>query len=179
MANNDGQKSSLGKGGIIAIVVSAIIIIALLIVIIILLKGRNTESKEETQKRNVVVGSDNVEEVVDQMALAEYIEPGYYSVSMTNTWHFATGDSESEDAYVANKEENTNDVYFDVFLASDEEHPILESPVIPRGAELENIKLDTPLEAGTYDCVMIYHLVDDEQNPVSSLRVGITIIVEK
>jgi len=177
MANNDGQKSSLGKGGIIAIVVGGVIIIALLIVILILLKGRTT--KEEVQKRNVVVGNSNVEEVVDQMALAEYVEPGYYSVSMTNTWHFATGDAESEDAYVANVEENTNDVYFDVFLASDEEHPIIQSPVITRGAEIENIKLDTPLEAGTYDCVLVYHLVDDEQNPVSSLRVGITIIVEK
>jgi hypothetical protein len=98
---------------------------------------------------------------------------------MTNTWHFATGDAISEDAFVENKEENTNDVYFDVFLADDEENPILQSPVIPRGAELDNISLDTPLGAGTYDCVMVYHLVDEEQNTVSTLRVGITIIVEK
>jgi flagellar basal body-associated protein FliL len=176
MSNNAGQKSSLGKGGIIAIIVSSVVITALVIVIIVLLKGRD---RVEVEKRNVVVSNKNAEEVVDQMALAEYVEPGYYNASMTNIWHFATGDAESEDAYVANVEENTNDVYFDVFLASDEENPILQSPVIPRGAELEHIKLDTPLEAGTYDCVLIYHLVDEEQKPISKLRVGITIIVEK
>ena len=176
MSNNAGQKSSLGKGGIIAIIVSSVVITALVIVIIVLLKGRD---RVEVEKRNVVVSNKNAEEVVDQMALAEYVEPGYYNASMTNIWHFATGDAESEDAYVANVEENTNDVYFDVFLAGDEENPILQSPVIPRGAELEHIKLDTPLEAGTYDCVLIYHLVDEEQKPISKLRVGITIIVEK
>ena len=177
MSKNAGQRSTLGKGGLIAIIVSSVVITALLIVIIVLLlKGRDTV---EVEKRNVVVSNKNAEEVVDQMALAEYVEPGYYTASMTNVWHFATGDAESEDAYVANLEENTNDVYFDVFLAGDEENPILQSPVIPRGAELEHIKLDTPLEAGTYDCVLIYHLVDEEQKPISKLRVGIKIIVEK
>lgn len=176
MAKEANQKKALGKGGKIAIFVGIAVIIALLVVVIILLlRGQ----KKEEPKRNVVVTQDNVEEVVDNMALDEYIEPGYYSASMTNTWHFATGDAISEDAFVENKEENTNDVYFDVFLASDEENPILQSPVIPRGAELDNISLDTPLDAGTYDCVMVYHLVDEEQNTISTLRVGITIIVEQ
>ena len=176
MAKEANQNKSLGKGGKIAIFVGIAVVIALLVVVIILLlRGQ----KKEEPKRNVVVTQENVEEVVDNMALDEYIEPGYYSASMTNTWHFATGDAISEDAFVENKEENTNDVYFDVFLASDEENPILQSPVIPRGAELDNISLDTPLDAGTYDCVMVYHLVDEEQNTISTLRVGITIIVEQ
>jgi hypothetical protein len=98
---------------------------------------------------------------------------------MSTTWHFATGDAISEDAYVRNDAGNTNDVYFDVFLAEDESTPILQSPVIPRGGELENISLDTALDAGTYDCVMVYHLVDENQETVSTLRVGFTIIVEK
>ena len=175
MAKSEDRNKSLGKGGKIAIAAGVVIIIALLVVVIVLLlRGQ----KKEEPKRNVVVTQENVEEVVDNMAVDEYIEPGYYSASMTNTWHFATGDAVSEDAFVENKEENTNDVYFDVFLASDEENPILQSPVIPRGAELDNISLDTPLDAGTYDCVMVYHLVDDDQNTISTLRVGITIIVE-
>ena len=176
MGKNAEHNRSLGKGGGIAIITGIVVIIVLLVVVItLLLRGQ----KAEAPKRNVVVTQNNVEEVVDEMALDEYIEPGYYSASMTNIWHFATGDAVSEDAYVANKEENTNDIYFDVFLTSDEEHPILQSPVIPRGAELENISLDTPLEAGMYDCVMVYHLVDENQNTVSTLRIGITIIVEK
>lgn len=158
----------------IIIITATVIIIALLGVIIFLL----TKKPEEEEKRNVVVTQDNVDEVVDDMLNQEYVEPGYYSASMSTTWHFATGDAVSEDAYVENVEENTNDVYFDVVLAENEEEVILKSPVLPRGSELNNIALDTPLDAGTYDCVMIYHLVDEDQNTVSTLRVGFTIVVE-
>lgn len=159
------------------IVIIGIIIIALLIICIVLLLMRERESAEEP-KRNVVVTKDNAENVLDDMLEQEYVEPGYYNASMSTTWHFATGDAISEDAYVANTEKNTNDVYFDVFLADNEEEAILKSPVLPRGSKLENIALDKPLSAGTYNCVMIYHLVDEQQNTVSTLRVGFTIIVE-
>lgn len=159
------------------IVIIGIIIIAVLIICIVLLLMRERESAEEP-KRNVVVTKDNAENVLDDMLEQEYVEPGYYNASMSTTWHFATGDAISEDAYVANTEKNTNDVYFDVFLADNEEEAILKSPVLPRGSKLENIALDKPLSAGTYNCVMIYHLVDEQQNTVSTLRVGFTIIVE-
>ena len=173
--SRDAEKK--GNNGIkIAIIAGILVIIALLVaVIILLLKGRG---KEENEVRNVVVTQDTAEQVAQEMIQEEYIPTGYYSTQMSTTWHFKTGDAVSEDAYVANDISNTNDVFFDVFLASDESTPILKSPVIPRGGELDNISLDTPLDAGTYDCVMVYHLVDEEQNTVSTLRVGFTIIVE-
>lgn len=158
------------------IIIAGIVIIIILLAVLAFLIFRGLKDEP---KRNVVVTRDNVENVAQDMVNEEYIEPGYYSASMSTTWHFATGDSVSEDAYVANLEENTNDVYFDIFLADDENKSILESPVIPRGGELNNIVLDTSLSAGTYDCVMVYHLVDEDQNTVSTLRVGLTIIVEK
>lgn len=155
--------------------VGVIVIIALLAIIAVLLWNKN---KADEPKRNVVTHN-NVEEVASEMMNQEYVEPGYYSVSMTTTWNFETGDAVSEDAYVENKAENTHTVYFDVFLAEDEENPILQSPLIPRGEEMTNIALDKPLDAGTYDCVMVYHLVDEDQNTVSTLRVELTINVEK
>ena len=170
-----GQMPEAGKKNKKIIVIGIVIIIALLAVIVILL----LRGKEEEPGRTVVVTRDNVDEVVDNMLEKWYVEPGYYSASMSNVWHFATGDAASEDAYVENVEENTHDVYFDVFLADDEEKAILESPVLPRGSELKEITLDTPLDAGTYDCIMVYHLIDEDQNTVSTLRVGLTIIVEK
>ncbi len=174
MSDNTNSKGSNGLK--IAIAAGVVVIIALLGVVIFLLVGRG---KEEPEKRNVVVTQDNVEEVVQEMAVEDYIEPGYYETSMSTTWTFATGSDVSDDAYVANVEGNTNDVYFDVVLAEDEDQVIYKSPVIPRGAELENIALDTPLEAGTYDCVCIYHLIDEEQNTISTLRVGITVKVNQ
>jgi hypothetical protein len=96
---------------------------------------------------------------------------------MTTTWNFSTGDAVSDDAYVRNAPENTNDVYFDVVLEEDENQVLYKSPVIPRGEELEGIKLDTKLSKGTYPAVVIYNLVDDQQKTISTLRVGINIIV--
>lgn len=156
------------------IIAGILVIIALFAVIVVLLM----KGKEEEPKRNVVVTKENAEEVLDDMMNQDYIEPGYYSASMSTTWHFATGDAVSEDAYVENVPENTNDVYFDLVLAENEEEVLLKSPVIPRGSELNDIALDKSLSAGTYDCVLIYHLVDEEQNTVSTLRVGVTVIVE-
>ena len=176
----DTQKKSNGKVGII-IAIAAVVIIALLaIIIVLLLRGDNKEeeTREDVAARGVVVNQSNAEEVVDDMVLTPYVEPGYYEASMTNVWHFADSSSVSEDAFVENVEGNTNDVYFDVFLASDEENAIIQSPVIPRGSQYEEISLDKELDPGTYDCVLIYHLIDEEGNTVSTLRVGITIIVE-
>ena len=186
MPREDLEKEKKGKGGIIAVVIGSAVIIAGLVAVIVVLLGRQTnvnsevevqtETKAET-KRNVVVNKQNAEQVVADMIDQEYVAPGYYNAQMTTTWHFQTGDAVSEDAYVANDAGNTNDVYFDVFLAEDEDTPILESPIIPRGAEFNDIALDKPLDAGTYDCVMVYHLVGEEQNSISTLRVGLTIIV--
>jgi hypothetical protein len=98
---------------------------------------------------------------------------------MNNEWHFPDGKSASTDAYVENITENRDDVYFDLFLAGNEDHAIYESPVIPRGGVLESFALDTPLEAGSYDCIMIYHMVDENQNTLSTLRVTVTVIIEE
>lgn len=178
MANKSSNKGSMSTGLKLAIIIGIIVIIALLITVIVLLvKGKGVSKKEE--KRNVVVTQDTAEKLAEEMINEPYIVPGYYSTQMTTEWHFATGDAVSEDAYVKNDKSNTNDIYFDVFLEEDESTPILESPVIPRGSEMSGIKLDKPLKAGTYDCVMVYHLIDDEQNSISTLRIAFTIIVEK
>ena len=170
------ESNQTGKGTKIAIIIGSIVIVALVITVIVLLvRGR---SGEDEVKRNVVVNQENAEQVAEDLINEPYIEPGYYSTQMSTEWHFATGDAISEDAYVKNDAGNTNDVYFDVFLESDESEPILQSPVIPRGSALDNISLDKKLDAGTYDCVMVYHLVDDEQNTLSTLRVAFTIVVE-
>ena len=173
----DKSEKKQGNGLKIAIIVGIAVVIVLLVVVIVLLVKGKEEPDEE--KRNVVINSQNAEQVVEEMTNQEFVAPGYYTTTMSTTWHFSKGDAVSEDAYVENIAENTNDVYFDVYLADDETDPILASPVIPRGSRLDNIALDKPLDAGTYDCVMVYHLVDEEQNTISTLRIAFTIIVEQ
>jgi len=175
-ANLNQSKKKGGKTTII-IVISVLIILALVGVIIYLL---NSRAPQEEEKRNVVVTPENVQEVIEQMENSgeERTPLGYYTVTMNYDWHFASGADASSDAYVENVKKNTNSVYFDVFLADDMENAIYKSPVIPVGSSLENIALDVPLDAGTYDCVAVYHIVDDDQNTLSTLRVTLTINIE-
>lgn len=131
--------------------------------------------EDEGPKRNVIT-QDNVQEVVDSWLNKPTVAPGYYEVKMNSQWYFEDGSKPSTNAYVENVVGNTHDVYFDVELA-DTGEVILQSPVIPRGAYMEHITLDKDLPAGKYDCVLIYYLVDEEQNVHSDLRMTVEIEV--
>lgn len=172
MSKTESRNKQKGKNKKTIIIICILAVIAILLGIILFLLLRGDE------KRNVVVNKDNAEEIAKEMADQEFVEPGYYTVSMETEWHFSKGDAVSDNAWVENQAENTNDVYFDVFLAEDEDKPIYQSPVIPRGSYLENITLDQSLDKGTHDCVIIYHLVDEEQETISTLRVAFTITVD-
>lgn len=182
--SQDNEKNGKKKGGGVALIICGVIIVALITVIAVMASQMKSDksSKEAqetgTPKRNVVVTPDNVEEVLDNMKEEEFVAPGSYEVTMNNTWNFADGSSASENAYVENSTSNTNDVYFDVTLADTEEN-IYSSPVIPIGSHLENITLDKKLGKGSYDCVVTYTLVDKDQNPLSTVRVSLTINVEQ
>jgi hypothetical protein len=141
------------------------------------LKSQN--KKEE--KRNVLVTEENAEEVIEEILEKEEVkasDPGYYTVTMEPLWTFSSGDAESDDAVVINNEKNVTPVYFDVFLEEDESHIIYKSPVLLVGQELRHIKLDEKLAKGNYACVVEYHLLDEEQNTTSTVRIGLTIVVE-
>ncbi len=186
---NQPETKKTGSNRVI-IIVGIVIIILLLAVIVILLLRKPADSgvsdapaapESQQPKREVLVSEDNVRDVVDQMEqeMAEYTPPGYYTAQMNSTWHFTTGDAESYDSYVANAIENTNDVYFDLFLSDDQDNPIYESPIIPVGSELRNIRLNTVLSAGTYESILVYHLVDEDQNSLGTVSFTVTLIVEK
>jgi hypothetical protein len=170
---------------IIFIIIGVVLIAAAGVIIYLLAKGQKPQASEEKtsevvqeEKRDVLVTEDNVEEIIEQMKEDGYVHPGYYTVTQNYEWHFKNGKSESYDAHVENLPENTNDVYFDLFLEDDMEEAIYKSPIIPLGAVLENFKLDTELSAGTYDCVLVYNLTDEDQNSLGTVSVTVKVIVE-
>lgn len=179
------RQANTGEGGkkngkLIIALCAAVAVLLAAVIILLFAKGDNRQGAAVSteQKRNVVVNEKNAEEIAAELASEDYVEPGYYTVNMATEWHFATGDAVSDNARVDNMAGNTNPVYFDVFLAEDESKPVYSSPVIPVGSFLENIALDSPLAAGEYDCVIVYHLVDENQKTISTLRVTMKIMVD-
>ncbi len=173
------------KGGQRNVIVLLLIIIALLVVVVgvvvvmMLGKSKNTEVVEE-EKRDVVINEDNAEDFAEELLTPteeNKVQAGTYDVVMNSTWNFEDGESVSSNAYVENAAENTNDVYFDVTI-TDTGETIYESPVIPIGSHLDEIKLDKDLDAGTYNCDLTYHLIDEEQNTLSTLTMALVIVIE-
>lgn len=154
------------------VVIAGIIILILGIVVLFqIFRDRQSEAN------NKVVTPENVEEIVAQFEAREYTPVGSFEVSMPTVWNFPDGMSASSDAFVDNVVNNRNTVYFTVVLESNPGDVIYESPYIEVGGRLENIALDMILEAGTYDAVMTYYLVDDNMQNLSEVSVGITLNV--
>ena len=165
------NSASKGKKGIaIGIACTSIVLVAVIAVAVIFIQPNSAE------KRNVVVSPENVDEIIAEMEDAAKTQPGQYEVTMNSTWEFESGNAASSNAYVGNSTANSNDVYFDITLA-DSEETIFESPIIPVGSHLESITLDKVLEAGTYDCVLTYYLLDENDKPISKLNIAITIVI--
>lgn len=166
--SHEAEKKS--RAGILAVVIITIIIITIFVIMVLFF------TKAKTNRRNVVVTPDNVEEILSDTQDRK-VTAGIYEVTMNTTWNFDKGDSISSDAYVENSTANTNDVYFDI-VRSDTNETIFTSPTIPVGSHLENITLNTVLEKGTHDCLLTYHLLDNAGNETSKLNLKLTIHVE-
>lgn len=166
--SDEAVKAEKKKGGKIVLIICIVLIIALCVIIYLLLH-------KDEQKRDVVVNEDNVEEILSDFE--DKVPAGSYQVTMNSTWYFENATASSDNAYVENAEANENPVYFDI-TRSDTDETIFESPIIPVGKHMDNVTLDTELPAGTYDCIMTYHLLDDDEETISTVRVNLEIVIK-
>jgi len=181
------ESPNIKKGKTIIIVTGfAMLAAALVICIMLLVSGKDTTpqtaaSDSGSQTKTVVLDRGFVtEENADTMMseMNEKVDEGMFECKMTTAWTFADGKSESPNAYVANVESNRNTLYFDVYDKSTEEK-LYSSPMLPIGTDISNIKLDKELSAGEYDAVVMYTMVDENYEEVSSVGFNITISVLK
>lgn len=173
--SDDGQtsKASSEKKGnafkIVAVIFMVLILVAAGVIIYLLTRP---EPEPEVPNRGTVLTEDNVSDELE--GFNEPVEDGYYEASQTIEWNF--DGTKSTDAYVTNKTTNTRTVYFDLKL-EDTGEMLYSSPYIPVGSELKGVEMDHQIEPGTYDAVVTYHLVDDNEQEVSTVNVGIIINV--
>ena len=183
------QKDSAGKkrrNVIIMIVVAfAVLVVALIACIVLLLMKQKEEpmpaQEPQSAPRSTVldrgfVDEDNAGDIMDEMT--EKVSKGMFECKMTTAWTFDDGKSASPNAYVANVENNLYTLYFDVYEESTNEL-LYSSPMLPVGTELKNFKLDKELAAGEYDAVVMYTMVDENLEEVSSVGFKVTISVSK
>lgn len=186
--NNENKEKGDGKKKVLIAIVA--LVLAVLIIAVVgmaaLLVSTNKKMEEQAElaasepevKLKEVIMKENVEDVLDDFLGASIPQgvPTHYTVTQNSDWEFPNGTAVSPNAYVSNVAENETPVYFDLIV--DETGEIVySSPVIALGAELTEIKLDKPLDAGTYICTCEYHLVDDNQNTLTTVNVGVTVIV--
>lgn len=179
-----GQKNgdTTGKGGRRAVFAVCILTIFVLLALVGYLLVTRGQGKDEDKKaeavvnRNIVVNEENVEDVLKELEEREVTPPGYYEVTMNSTWSFPSGGAPSENAYVKNAETNENSVYFDVEM-EDTGEVVYESPILPVGSYLKNITLNRVLEDGTYDCILTYHLLDEENRDTGTLKMTLTLVI--
>lgn len=179
------QKGTAGKSRrniIVIVVVAFVILIAALVTCIVMLLTRREPVQEQgsparpTVLDRGIVDEDNAGDIMDEMT--EKVSKGMFECKMTTAWTFDDGKSESPNAYVANVENNLYTLYFDVYEEVTNEL-LYSSPMLPVGTELKNFKLDKELPAGDYDAVVIYTMVDENQEEVSSVGFKVTITVSK
>ena len=149
-----------------------IILLAALAVCIVLLLLRKDEEKPERG----IVDRNNADTVMED--LSDKVDEGMFECKMTTTWTFEDGASVSANAYVANVENNRYAIYFDVYEEGTDEL-LYSSPILPVGSEIRDIKLDKELPAGDHDAVVMYTLVDEDEEEVSTAGFHITIYVTR
>ena len=162
------------KGGnkkkiIISVCIAACVVVVCLVIYVV------THPKSGGKE---TITPDNVDERVEEMFASDDSNiPAYYTATQNSEWIFSDGSSVSGNAYVENVEDNETPVYFDLILDETGE-VIYSSPVIEQGAKLDEIKLDKDLDKGEYVCTVEYHMVDEDQNTLTTANVGVTVVVE-
>jgi hypothetical protein len=158
---------------IIGAVGAGIVIVALVIVVVVLATRQEpTIVTTDTGVRGTVATPENIDEIKAQVN--EPVQDGYYRTRMSVDWDFQTSQTPSHNAYVENAPQNTRTVYFDVIL-DDTNELVYSSPFIPVGAKLEDFALDAKLAKGDYTATVVYHLVDDAHQEITTLSVSVNL----
>lgn len=174
------QEKKDSKAVVIGVMVAlAVVLVVVCVAFAMYIRKTNSSNinatEEETKKREYVVTKDNVEEIREE--LQETLSDAYYTVTMTTEWTCSAATNESKDAYIANSTDNNRTVYFNLLLPNTGE-VIYSSPFIPVGEELKGLTLDKGLPVGKNTVWVEYHLVDENEQELTTVTVTATITVK-
>lgn len=170
-----GLKNKASKPMVAVIIVLLVALLGVALFIIYLLtrlEERPAERALLPEARGVIVTPYNVDEIREWLETP--VEDAHFTVSMNSDWVFERWNTPSINAHVENSTFNTRTVYFDLVLRETGEL-IFSSPFLPVGAVLDQVTLNTRLEPGIHPASVVYHLVDDDFNELTSVVVAVTL----
>lgn len=81
---------------------------------------------------------------------------------------------------IGNSTANTNDLYFNIYTDTSFEEQILLTGLVPPGQGITEFESEIPFEPGTYDAVLIFTRVADDQSTIlGQAKVTYTLVVEE
>ena len=183
MKNKEVQGGKIKPIHIILFGVSAVAVMAIVTIVVLWLGGTNDLPMPDapsrpaieapaTGGRGTVINEQNVDEIREQ--LNRPVDDAYYETYMNVNWLFPDPSGPSSNAFVENSTNNSRTVYFDLILA-DSKELIYSSPFIPVGARLDKFELDAELPEGVYGAIVVYHLVDDDHQEITTVSVAVTL----
>ena len=156
----------------------AVILILLIIAILSIVMiseggfGRNTSDLE--------FGSIDWEEPEDlQQKVNDAVAAGMVNVFMNTNVYLDDGGSEAN-LLIQNSEHNPGPIQVDIRTV-DTDELLYSSEVIPVGYKIENAPLLIDLDAGTYDCMATFTVLDpdDEDREINKVNLAVQVTVKK
>lgn len=155
------------------ILIAVIIVLSLIIIgLVVFFLFNRKKGEEKVTDKPTLITEENAGQVIGDME--DDSADTMFNCRMTYNWSF--DGKKSKDAYVANTDYNHYPIYFEV-RDDDSQKIIYTSATIPVGSEVNGITLDKKLSLGSHPATVIYHLVDEDGNEVSSTAFTITIQV--
>lgn len=184
MSNQESPVKSGGKRITIAVIIVLVVALAICIVLLVLRSKDTGEPQLADDVPDVsqsvldrgFVDESNLNDIMSDMS--DKVEDGMFECMMSSTWVFEDAASASSNSYVANVENNRHALYFDVYEEETDEL-LYSSPILPVGSEIRGIELDKELPAGDYDAIVMYTLVNEDYEEVSTVGFNITISIKK
>ena len=184
MSNQENPTKRGGRRITIAVIIALAVALVICIVLLVI---RSKDAGEPQLVDDVpdvsptvldrgFVDESNTDDIMSD--LSDQVEEGMFECKMTTTWTFEDAASASPNSYVANVESNRHAIYFDVYEEQTEEL-LYSSPILPVGSEIKDIKLNKELPVGDYNAVVMYTLVNEDYEEVSTAGFRIKISIKQ
>lgn len=164
------DKKSSKKTMILVGIIIVLLLIIIGLVLAFLFFGK--KDKDETVDKPTLITEENANQVIGD--LEDNSADTMFNCRMTYNW--TVNGKKCEDAYVANTDYNHYPIYFEV-RDDNSQKIIYKSAEIPVGSEINGITLNQRLDQGTHPATVIYHLINDKGEEVSSTAFTINIQV--